>query len=476
METVTRNESRSKKLSQELYAGLGKILNDELIMALGCTEPTCIAYCSARMRELLGRIPERILVQCSGNIIKNVEGATVPNSGGMKGIEAAAILGSVGGDPSKQLEVLTTVTEKDILRTRELLSQKICSVGLLNTTETLCVIVRGEADGHSAEAELRGSHTNITRLEKDGSILFESEGKDTVQKDFSPFCYELTIDRILDYSETVDLDLYNLTANLEQQIECNSQIAAEGIENNYGASVGKTMLHNFGDSVSVRACAYAAAASDARMSGCELPVVINSGSGNQGITVSIPVIVFAKELKVSHETLLRALLIANLTAIHIKVSYGRLSAFCGAVSAAAGSGAAITWLRGGTREQIGGTVINTLGSVAGIVCDGAKPSCASKIANAVNAALIAESMSLEGKEFSDGDGLVCKDVESTIHNFGRMAAEGMAQTDQKILQLMVGVETDEAETTPSSVVHPPAREQNLSETISNPMPKKMRNG
>lgn len=427
-----------------VWADYTKILKNELLTALGCTEPICIAYCSAVMREALGCEPEKIRAVCSGNLIKNAKGATVPNSGGMKGIDASAILGAVGGNPAKRLELLTEVTPEQIEHAKELLEKGICQEELLeNEEDKLQVIIYGEGNGHTAEAELKYTHTNICRVMRDGKPLpFNSfcEGVSVTgsfDNDKSDGIYdELSIRKIIDYAEHADLDREDIRETIRHQIRCNSAISGEGLRNDWGASVGKIVLRR-GNSVPLRAIAAAAAGSDARMSGCEMPVVINSGSGNQGITVTMPIVVYAKDLGKNEDELIRALMLGNLIAIHIKASYGRLSAFCGAVSAATGAGAAITWMSGGTYKQVCATITNTLGTISGMVCDGAKPSCASKIASAVDTALLAHAMAMEQKQFHGGDGLIKNDIESTIRSIGRMASEGMVETDHKILELMM---------------------------------------
>ena len=427
-----------------LWADYTRILKDELLTALGCTEPICIAYCSAVMREALGAEPEKIRAFCSGNLIKNAKGATVPNSGGLKGIDASAILGAVGGDPAKRLELLTGVTPEQIEHTKELLEKGVCEVTLMEDEEDkLQVIIRGEAGGHTAEVELKYTHTNISRIMRDGKpVPFSSfcEGisvsggreEDKLNKLYA----ELSIRKIIDYAENADLDAEDIRETILHQIRCNSAISDEGLRNDWGASVGKIVLRR-GNTVPLRAIAAAAAGSDARMSGCELPVVINSGSGNQGITVAMPIVEYARELGKSEDETIRALMLGNLIAIHIKAAYGRLSAFCGAVSAATGAGAAITWMNGGTYEQICATITNTLGTISGMVCDGAKPTCAAKIASAVDTALLAHSMAMAKKQFHGGDGLIKDNIESTIRSIGRMASEGMVETDHKILELMM---------------------------------------
>ena len=424
---------RKENWTQEQYAAL---LREELRPALGCTEPVSIALCAAAMTKALGCMPERILVQCSRNILKNAKGVVVPNSGGMKGIDVAAALGAIVGAPERGLEVLTGVTPEQIESARAWLARGACQVRLMDTPETLHLVVTGiSGDGHTASAELKRTHTGLTRVTRDNVAIFHCKTDAEAQEE-NDAAKSLTVGGILAFAEKARLEENGLRELLERQIECNSRIAEEGLSHPYGACVGATLLRHFGESASVRAQAYAAAGSDARMGGCEMPVVINSGSGNQGLTVTLPVLEYARELGKDHETVLRALLVSNLVAIRIKAAYGRLSAFCGAVSAAAGSGAAITWLRGGTEAQIETTIVNTLADISGMVCDGAKASCASKIASAVGTAILASCMSMDSKGFAAGEGLVKQNVEQTIDTIGRMASEGMAETDRKILQLM----------------------------------------
>ena len=424
---------RKENWTQEQYAAL---LREELRPALGCTEPVSIALCAAAMTKALGCMPERMLVECSRNILKNAKGVVVPNSGGMKGIDVAAALGAVGGDPERGLEVLTGVTPEQIEAACAWLARGACRVRLMDTPETLHLVVTGiSGDGHTASAELKRTHTGLTRVTRDNVAIFHCKTDAEAQEE-NDAAKSLNVGGILAFAEKARLEENGLRELLERQIECNSRIAEEGLSHPYGACVGATLLRHFGESASVRAQAYAAAGSDARMGGCEMPVVINSGSGNQGLTVTLPVLEYARELGKDHETVLRALLVSNLVAIRIKAAYGRLSAFCGAVSAAAGSGAAITWLRGGTEAQIETTIVNTLADISGMVCDGAKASCASKIASAVGTAILASCMSMDSKGFAAGEGLVKQNVEQTIDTIGRMASEGMAETDKKILQLM----------------------------------------
>lgn len=421
-------------MEKSLYDNYVNILRRELVPALGCTEPIAIAFASAKAVQVLGEFPERIEMDCSGNIIKNVKGVTVPNSDGMKGIDAAAILGAVGGDAEKELEVLEAVTPEHIRRTKELAAQKICTCNLVDGVENLYITARVIKGESSAEVTIVSHHTNVVRVVKNGEVLLdrpveaESEEAGTDKS-------KLTVKDILDFADEVDIA--DIEEVISRQVELNSAIAQEGLDNNYGAQIGKTLMHVWGKSVTTRACARAAAGSDARMGGCSLPVVINSGSGNQGMTVSLPVIVYAEEWEVSREKMYRALVVSNLIAIHQKHYIGSLSAYCGAVSAACGAGAGITYMYGGSYEQVSLTIINTLGNVGGIVCDGAKPSCAAKIASSVDAALIAFHLSLQNKSFLPGEGIIKGDIEETIKSMGYIGRVGMRSTDTEILNVMI---------------------------------------
>ena len=408
------------------------ILETELVKALGCTEPIAIAYASATAKKYLGGIPEKITVSCSGNMIKNAKAVVVPMTGGMKGIEAAAAVGAVGGDPDKGLEVLTSVKEQDLQIANRLLQEKICRVELLNTPEKLHLIVVMTQGPDEVKVELKKTHLGITGIEKNKQVLFaEAETNEEEQADYS--C--LNMDSIFEFTEQVDLE--NVRRLIQEQIECNTNIAQAGLSDSYGAEIGKTLLSVYGDDVKIRAKAVAAAGSDARMNGCELPVVINSGSGNQGMTVSLPVIEYAKTLRSREEELYRALLLSNLIAIYQKYRMGRLSAYCGAVSAAAGAGAGITYLMGGSREQIEHSIINTLANTSGIVCDGASASCAAKIASSVDAAIMGSYLSMNGHVFLPGDGIVKEDIQKTVEGVITLAREGMKETDEVILNIMV---------------------------------------
>ncbi len=421
-------------MERELYDNYCRILEAELVPALGCTEPIAIAYAAAKAREVMGVFPEGVEMSCSGNIIKNVKGVTVPNSGGMKGIDVAATLGVVGGDADSQLEVLEKVTREDIDRTKELVKQGFCTCSLAEDVENLYIVARVWGQGHTAEVTIINRHTYITRIVKDGRVIFERslglEGEKTAV-DRS----RLNVRDILRFADEVDIE--DVRSVLERQVKYNTAIAEAGLSKSYGAQVGRTLLQYFGSDVKVRARAKAAAGSDARMSGCSMPVVINSGSGNQGMTVSLPVIEYARELNLSQEALYRALVVSNLIAIHQKKYIGSLSAYCGAVSAACGAGAAITYMTGGTYEEVSRTIVNTIANVGGIVCDGAKSSCAAKIASAVDAALLAHYMGMVHRCFQPGEGIVEEDVEKTIKNMGYIGRVGMKKTDTEILNIMI---------------------------------------
>ena len=415
------------------------ILQEELVPALGCTEPIAIAYAGAHARALLGEIPDRVCIKSSGNIIKNVKSVTVPNSGNMKGIPAAAAIGIIGGNPDKGLEVLADITESDIASTKEFLEKIPCKVSLLDTVASLHFIVEVFAGADSASVEIIHQHTNIVHTTKNGkdvlSVPFDPASANAALTDRSG----LSVKKILEFADTIDLN--RVRPILERQIDYNTRIAQEGLEHRYGINAGANLLKaaeaEQAVTLKIRAQAAAAAGSDARMSGCTLPVVTNSGSGNQGLTASLPVIVFAEEKKLPHDKLLRGLLVSNLIAIHQKTRIGRLSAYCGAVSAGCGSGAAVTYLSGGSYEQVCETITNTLAVVSGIVCDGAKPSCASKIATSVDAALNAHYLAMQNRVFEPGEGIVKGDIEKTIAGVGAVAADGMRETDKVILRIMV---------------------------------------
>lgn len=421
-------------MDSALYSNYLNILKHELVPALGCTEPIAIAYAAAKARQILGGFPDTIEMSCSGNIIKNVKGVTVPNSDGMKGIDVAAILGVVGGNADKALEVLEEITPEHIQKTRELVEQRICSCSLVEGVANLYIVAKVKKDNHYAEVTIINHHTNITKIVKDDEVLLDIpvEAEDT---DAGIDKSTLTVKDILTFANEVKIE--DVKDLLERQIRMNSAISQEGLDNNYGAQIGKTLMHVWGKGITTRACARAAAGSDARMGGCSMPVVINSGSGNQGMTVSLPVIAYAEEWEISREKLYRSLVVSNLIAIHQKFYIGSLSAYCGAVSAACGAGAGITYMYGGTYQQVSLTIINTLGNIGGIVCDGAKPSCAAKIATSVDAALMAFHLSIQNKSFLPGEGIIKGDVEETIKSMGYIGRVGMRSTDTEILNVMI---------------------------------------
>lgn len=422
-------------LDREKYETYVQILTRELVPALGCTEPIAIALAAAQARKALGEVPERIQARCSGNIIKNAKGVVVPTTGNMRGIDTSAVLGALAGDPELGLEVLSRVGPADLAETRRLLAQGICQTELLDTPARLHIIIEMEGGGHTALAEIRDEHTNVVRLERDGVCLFSKETADPADEPDESGLDELNLSDILEFADTVELD--DVQPMLKRQVEYNTRIAQEGMTHAYGGRVGTTLMRHYGNDVRVHARAMAAAGSDARMGGCVLPVVINSGSGNQGITCSVPIVVYARYLNAPEELMYRALVVSNLVALLQKRGIGRLSAFCGAVCAACGSGAGITYLHGGNHDAIGRTITNTLANASGIVCDGAKGSCAAKIATSVDAAILGHEMSMDGNTFGAGEGLVKDDVERTIASIGRMAAEGMRETDTEILRIMI---------------------------------------
>ena len=424
-------------MDQKLYTNHLEILKDELIMALGCTEPIAIAYAAAKARKLLGQMPEKCVVSCSGNIVKNVMGVTVPNSGGLKGIDVAAVLGIVGGDPDMDLAVLESVTKEDQEKTKELLNQKFCTCKLIEGVATLYIVVELRAGEHTALVEIQKTHKNITRMEKDGMSVLKKTEADEENGHKAGDKQLLTVKNILEFADKVKIE--DVEEILNRQIECNMAICREGLEHPYGAEVGRILIDgNEKPTVGLKARAFAAAGSDARMNGCPMPVVINSGSGNQGITVSVPVIVYAKEKNIEKEKLLRGLVVSNLIAVHQKKYIGSLSAYCGVVSAACGAACGICYMLGSPYEVVCETITNTIATVGGMVCDGAKSSCAAKISTALQTALLGMKMGLHDRAFQPGEGLVEDDVEETIRSIGRMGRDGMHSTDLEILNIMLG--------------------------------------
>ena len=415
------------------YGQYIQIMKEELKPAMGCTEPIAIAYAAARARAVLGAMPERLLVAVSGNIIKNVKSVVVPHTGGLRGIPAAAAAGAVAGDADAELEVLSRVTEEEIAAMGEFLEKTPIEVRHADTGHIFDIQITAWHGADSSSVRIVDYHTNVVSVRRNDEILLDKEIVTREDGLTDRSC--LTIEGIVDFAESVDTE--EVREVLERQIEFNMAIAQEGLRHSYGANIGKTVLRGREYDVNYKMRAWAAAGSDARMNGCEMPVVINSGSGNQGITCSVPVIVYARETGASHEELLRALTVSNLVTTHLKTGIGRLSAYCGAVSAGCGAGAGIAWLRGGRFEMIAHTVVNAVAVDSGIVCDGAKASCAAKIASAVDAGLLGLAMYEDGNQFFGGDGIVKCGVENTIASVGRLARFGMQQTDKEIIRLMM---------------------------------------
>ncbi|WP_273324569.1 serine dehydratase subunit alpha family protein [Vallitalea guaymasensis] len=424
------------------YAAYVQILREELVPAMGCTEPIAIAYAGAKAREVLGNLPDRVDIGVSDNIVKNVKSVVVPNTNGMKGIEASVVSGIVAGKAEKILEVISEVSEKQKEDMKKFKKDVPVNVSVLDNDIVFDIIVTLYYRDESVKVRISDYHTNIVYVEKNGEVLVDLENAD--QESVNDECLEenglmdkrlLNVKDIIDFADSCEID--DVRKVLDMQIYYNTQISEEGILGDYGANIGSTYFKYYGNDVRNRAIAKAAAGSDARMSGCELPVIINSGSGNQGITVSIPVIEYAKELSVSKETLYRALVISNLIAVHLKTGIGRLSAYCGAVSAGCAAGCGIAYLQGGGYDEIAHTLVNSLAIVSGIICDGAKPSCAAKIASSVEAGIVGYHMYKNGQEFKSGDGIVTKGVEATIKNVGRLGREGMRQTDKEIVKMML---------------------------------------
>ncbi len=416
-----------------VYQTYVRILHRELIPAMGCTEPIAIAYCAAMARSVLGALPDRVEITASGNIIKNVKSVVVPNTNGSKGIAAAAAIGILGGDERAQLEVIAHVSEEAKERLRDYLNTTPITVAPADSEYVLDVTVTVHHGEAYASVRAVNEHTNLVHIEKDGTVLKDKEILDIVDEN-APDYSLLNVKDICDFADSCDLE--EVGQILERQIAYNSAIADEGMTGKYGAAIGQTLIHVYGNNVKIRAKARAAAASDARMNGCELPVIIASGSGNQGLTASLPVIEYAQEENLPKEKLLRALLVSNLITLHAKQGIGRLSAYCGAVSAGAGAGAGIAYLLTGDTATVSHTIVNALAITSGIVCDGAKSSCAAKIAVSVDAGILGFEMYRNGHQFYGGDGLVVKGVENSIYNFSHLGRVGMKQTDREIIRMM----------------------------------------
>ena len=420
-------------LNEKIVDAYLAILKEELIPATGCTEPIAVAYAAAQMRKALGAEPDRVLTEVSGNILKNVKSVVVPNTGGMKGLKAAVAVGIVAGEADRELQVIASVPEEKHADIAAFLDKVPIQVSCPDTPHVLDIIITGWAGESCAKVRIADSHTNIVLIEKDGKVLME-KSLDGDSGEHMTDRSVLNLADILEFANTVDTA--RLAPMLDVQIQYNTAIAEEGLRGNWGSNLGSLLLDTFGNDIRTEARAWAAAGSDARMSGCEMPVCIVSGSGNQGMTASLPVIRYAKHLKVSQEKLYRALAVSDLVTIHQKTGIGRLSAYCGAISAGAGAGAGIAYLLDGSYEAISHTVVNAVAMLSGTICDGAKASCASKIAAGVEAGILGYEMYKTNNNFNGGDGILANDPEETIVNVGVLAREGMKQTDRTILEIM----------------------------------------
>ena len=423
------------KRTDEKYQAYVKILEEELVPAMGCTEPIALAYAAAKARETLGCLPDKVEIGASGSIIKNVKSVIVPNTGHLKGIPAAAAAGIVAGDASRELEVIADVSEEETKAIAEYLKNTRITVEHIDQGITFDILVTVKKGDSYARVRIANYHTNIVLVEKDGEKLLDLPVEGEKEEGLTDRSL-LDVEDIWDFINTVEID--DIRAVISRQIEYNTAIAREGLRGDYGANIGSVLLSAYGDDVKNRAKAMAAAGSDARMNGCELPVIINAGSGNQGMTCSLPVIEYGHAMEKTEEEIYRALCVSNLVALNQKRYIGSLSAYCGAVCAAAGAGAGITYLHGGTLEQIENTVVNTIADAGGIVCDGAKPSCAAKISTALQAAILSHKMAMRGLTFGRGEGLVMDCPEDTIKAVGYVGRAGMKQTDVEILNLMIG--------------------------------------
>lgn len=431
---IIKKNAKALTMDKRIYNGYIKILEEELLPAMGCTEPISVAYAAALSRDTLGAVPDKVEISVSGNILKNVKSVVVPNTGGMKGVNSAAAAGIVAGVAEKKLEVISVVTEEDKKKILAYLKTAEFSIEQSQSGCIFDISVRVSKGQDSALVRIAGHHTNV--------VLIKKNDKDVLNLNFqseeAACCADrklLSVDKILKFADCVKIA--DVEGIIKRQISYNTAIAEEGLKNDYGAKVGKVLLGAFGEGVHNRAKATAAAGSDARMNGCSLPVVIVSGSGNQGMTASLPVIEYAKHLKVSEEKLIRALVVSDLITIHLKTGIGRLSAYCGAVSAGCGAGAGVCYLYGGGYDEVSRTIVNALAINSGVICDGAKSSCAGKIASAVEAGLLGFEMSRNGSGFVGGDGILEDGVESTIDNVGDIARVGMRETDEEIIRLMI---------------------------------------
>ena len=417
-----------------IYQQYLDILHEELRPAMGCTEPIALAYAGAKARELLGMLPERVVAYVSGNIIKNVKSVIVPNTDGLHGIGPAICAGVVAGKAEKQLEVISQVSRQEQLALKDFLNKTPVEIHQSESNLIFDIDLRLFAGENTARVRIVNHHTNIVRLEKNGEVLLDlpvTESSEDHLTDKS--C--LSIERIVEFADNLNTE--DVADCVGRQIQYNMAIAEEGLRNNWGANVGSVLLRYQGGSVEKKACAYAAAGSDARMSGCEMPVIIISGSGNQGITASVPVVIYGQELGASEAEILRAVAVSDLVTLHQKTGIGRLSAYCGAISAGCGAGAGIAYLQGGGVRGVAHAVVNAVAILSGTICDGAKPSCAAKIAAAVEAGILGYDMYMDGQQFYGGDGIITKGADKTLTNIGRLAREGMRETDRTILEIML---------------------------------------
>ena len=420
-------------MNKELYQAYIRLLEQELVPAMGCTEPIAVAYAAAVAAKHLPGLPEKVDIRVSSNIIKNVKSVIVPNTGGLHGLEAAAAAGILAGDPEEKLLVISKVTKAQQAEIAAFLQKATFTVEESDSGALFDIQILLSCQGHTASCRIADDHTNIVHIEKDGKTLLQ-QALTSGEEELGDKAL-LSVENIVEFADIVDIA--DVETVLSRQVQCNMAIAEEGLANNYGARIGQVLLKTRGNDVVTKAKAYAAAASDARMGGCEMPVVINSGSGNQGITTAVPVVIYARELGADDEALYRALTVANLVTLHLKSGIGPLSAYCGAISAGCGAAAGITYLYGGKFREVAHTIVNAIAINSGVICDGAKASCAAKIASAVEAGILGMEMFRQGSQFLGGDGIVKKGVENTIDSVSRLASQGMRKTDSEIIKIML---------------------------------------
>ena len=425
---------RGEGMEKHIYDTYVRLLERELVPAMGCTEPIAVAYAAAVATRELGRLPETVDICVSANIIKNVKGVTVPNTGGLHGLKAATAAGIVAGDPEQKLLVISKVTKAQQDRIAQYLKEAAFTVRESDSGALFDICITLYGGGHQASCRIAEAHANIVSIRRDGETVY-SRNVNNYAPETSADKELLTVEQIVEFADA--LDVADVKEVFDRQIACNMDIAEEGLKNNYGARIGQVLLKTRENDVITRAKAYAAAASDARMGGCDKPVVINSGSGNQGITASVPVVIYARELGATQEQLYRALAVSNLVTLHLKSGIGPLSAYCGAISAGCGAAAGISYLYGGKLREVAHTIVNALAINSGVICDGAKASCAAKIASAVEAGILGMQMFRQGSQFYAGDGIVSKGVENTIRNVSQVASEGMRKTDAEIIKIML---------------------------------------